>query len=66
MPSIKTKTIVLTYPWPDRDSDRTDLYRVESLTNSTEYNPHQMLKKAEVESLCRLKDWTVTIKPFRS
>lgn len=62
----KTKTINLSYPWADRDSNRVDLYRVEIITDSVEYQPHEMLKPATVEELCAHKDWRVVIKPVKA
>ena len=61
---MKTKTLTVTFPWPDRDSNRTDLYRVEQITDSVEFAPHQLLKASDVDILCDHKDWRVTIKPF--
>ena len=60
----KISNITVTSNWPDRNSERSDLYRVESLTDSVEYAPHQFLTKAEVNALCVNKYWKVTIKPF--
>jgi hypothetical protein len=61
---MKIKTMTVTSNWPDRNSSRSDLFRVEVITDSVEYAPHQMLTKAQVNELCDSKYWKVTIKPF--
>lgn len=64
--TAKVKTINLSYPWADRDSNRVDLYRVETITDSVEFQPHEMLKRVTVEELCMLRDWRVVIKPLKT
>jgi len=61
--TAKISTILVTSNWPDRNSERSDLFRVESLTDSVEFMPHQFLTKAQVLDMCESKYWKVTIKP---
>jgi len=51
----KTKTIKLRYNGMDSD------YTVIHVTDSTEYRPGQILKKAETDVLCNARGWRVTI-----
>ena len=53
---MKIKTITLIQP-PGSVS-----YKVEKVTDSTEYRPGQVLDRNEVEGLCLSKAWKVTIK----
>jgi hypothetical protein len=57
------KTMQLTYPWPDRDSNRVDLYRVEAVTDSLKPAVHSFLTAKQAEEYCSARDWKVTIKP---
>lgn len=59
----KIATITLTYPHPDKDSDRTDLYRVEKITDSMRHAPLALLTRSEVEWLTGSKNYKVTILP---
>lgn len=62
--AAKIKTLILTAGWPDRESERCDLYRVEQVTDSLEPAVHALLKPADAQSYCASRDWKVTIKPF--
>jgi len=60
----KVKTIKLSYPQlnPHGTPTRPDyLYRVEQITDSTDFVPKQMLTKAQVDELCACRDWKVTV-----
>ena len=75
--TTKTKTITLSYPHssfkvdqhisnndplrPLRDNEM--FYRVENVTDSTEFNPTQYLRKSTVDELCEAKGWKVSTKP---
>jgi hypothetical protein len=54
----KPKIITLSRGWENGEGIR---YRVESITNSIEYEPGQYLTHAEVESLCNAIGWQVNI-----
>ncbi len=51
----KIKTITLSAGWSG------DQFRVEKITDSIEYLPMAMINKADVETLCRSRDWKVTV-----
>lgn len=55
----KTKSITVSWPW--YGAKGATLYKVEKITNSTEYHPTQMLSKDAVDSLCHNREWTVNI-----
>jgi hypothetical protein len=64
---IKTMTVE-TWETLAKDADhKTGLrplervWRVVKLTDSTDYNPKQMLTKNEIDGLCASRDWKVTI-----
>jgi hypothetical protein len=61
----KKKTITVSYPHgtpvAGRGSVNSHLYRVETLTNSTEYDPSQYLEKTQVDTLCASDEWEVTV-----
>lgn len=58
-------TIVLSHGWPvpTDPTGKQTRYRVEKVTNSTEFSPHEFVNKREVDIMCAAKDWTVTIVP---
>ncbi len=60
----KQKTIALTFPHqnPKEADGINSLYQVVRVTDSTEYNPGQMLTKQQVDELCSAKYWTVSTK----
>jgi len=65
----KTKTIKLSWPHPDPQDvtgGSKSRYRVESVTNSTTYNPGQFLCKAEVADLCDVSTFEVTVAQKRA
>ena len=41
------------------------IWRVERLTNSIEFNPGQYLLRLEVDQLCSSEAWTVTVAPVK-
>lgn len=59
--STKLKTITLLWGIPDRDVTGKMNYRVDKITDSTEFAPYQVLKKEQVDELCAAKDWKVII-----
>lgn len=61
--SEKTKTVILTDGYSSGVVGVTDHYRVERVTDTTEFHIGQMLPKREVDSLCAARDWKVTIVP---
>jgi hypothetical protein len=58
--SRKTSTIKLTL-LKDMNPTGGDLWRVDTVTDSTEFNPGSTLKKEQVDTLCASRDWKVTI-----
>lgn len=58
---IKTKTIKLSYPWTGQFKEPG--YRIEQLTNSTEFHPATYITKVQATELCASKHWNVTIVP---
>jgi hypothetical protein len=63
MSKKKIKTITLAHPIPnpnDREN-KNPLYRVNRLTDSTEFSPRQLLTKKQVDELCVADDWKVYI-----
>lgn len=60
---MKMKTITLSDGWqnPNAVGGQPYRYRVERLGESVEYRLGQMLEKTEVEALCELAEWKVTI-----
>jgi hypothetical protein len=65
--AFSNKTILLSYPHvQDHDQPGTSsAYRVEKVTNSTDYVPGQILDKAAVDELCR-STWDVTMSQKRA
>jgi hypothetical protein len=70
--TTKTKTITLSFPHYDDTknmntsptrSDAPRVYRVEKVTDSTEFEPTRQLSKKQVDELCDAKDWKVTVVP---
>lgn len=59
---MKTKTIRLSDGWRGKGGSR-DSYRVEQLGNSIEFRTGDVLTQNQVEVLCALADWKVTIVP---
>lgn len=59
----KTKTIQLTSGWenPHAADGLPHKYRVERVTDSTDYAPGEFLGKASVDDLCAASSWKVTI-----
>lgn len=65
----KTKTISLTHGYWDEDirdlnergKQANRIYKVERITDSTEFLPGQLLKKKQVDELCSSKEWKVTV-----
>ena len=57
----KHSTITVSAGWYKRTSPGEEFYRVEKLTDSVEFTPHQFLTKAGVEELCSSKQWTVHV-----
>jgi len=57
---MKTKILKLSFSaaWPKPDNKS---YRVESITNSTEYMPGEYMGKETVDMLSRKTAWQVTI-----
>lgn len=68
--TTKTKTITLSFPHINQDRNHdprnnpecNQVYRVDQVTDSTEYNPGQQLTKKQVDELCGATLWKVTIK----
>ena len=59
---FKTKTIKLEHgSVPDRNVNGVWHYLVLQVTDSTEFSPHDILKKEQVEELCKSREWKVTI-----
>lgn len=54
---MKTKTITVSPGWTIGDKP----FRVEKITDSTEFMPNDMLSKDTVDHLCAKRDWKVTI-----
>lgn len=63
----KQRTIKLSYPWINTNvlpgSPNVNEYRVEQITNSIEFQPHDRLEKKAVDVLCHSPKWNVTIVP---
>jgi hypothetical protein len=57
----KIKTARLAYGIPSRTTDNVYDYLVQSVTDSTEIHPRQVLTKAQVDDLIAARDWRVTI-----
>ncbi len=59
---MKIKTILLSYPYPDPDdaTARAFHFRVERVTDSTEFAPGQFISKKTVDELCASAGWKVT------
>jgi hypothetical protein len=53
---MKTKTIKLS-----KGRSLADGFCVLQITDSTEFDPGQWLKRIDVDALCAAKDWKVTI-----
>ena len=72
--SAKIKTIKLSFPHFDQSIDiqvadrfsKPQVYRVEQVTNTTEFAPSQQLSKKQVDELCAAIGWQVTIVPVKS
>ena len=67
--SIKTKTLTVTNGWQVAARDGRSshpAYKVESIVNSLEFEPGQMLPKSEVEALCSAPNWTVKVVQHKS
>jgi hypothetical protein len=62
---MKTKLIRLSHPHSMRIGQTNEVddkaYRVEQVTDSTEYSPRELLSKLEVDELCNCNRWKVTI-----
>jgi hypothetical protein len=59
---FKTKTIKLEHgSVPDRMVNGLWHYLVLQVTDSTEFSPRDVLKKAQVDELCKSREWKVTI-----
>ena len=72
--TTKTKTIKLSHghapvePAAHRTPEAWEKalrYRVEQVTDSTEYRPGQLLERKEVDDLCAASGWKVTVVPIR-
>lgn len=60
----KIKTITVTAGWGDGTAAGVGrAYRIERVTDSTEFTPLAFLSKAQVDELCAAKQWKVTILP---
>lgn len=44
-----------------KDTEAVKDYRVISVTNSTAYHPGQIIDKSEVDELCKMASWDVTV-----
>lgn len=59
------KTLTLSFPhvnWdPNHGPDEKEVWRVDAVTDSTEYSPGQQLLKAKVDEICSSPEWKVTI-----
>lgn len=65
MAKKKLMTVTLSYPHLNPDQQGVWDYRVEKVGNSTDLVPYQMLRKAEVETLCVAHNWTVIVIPHK-
>jgi hypothetical protein len=65
----KVSTITVTFPYlgrPDPTWTRDmECYRVEKVTDSVEFDPMQLLSKAQVQQLCSAPSWRVTVLPSK-
>lgn len=67
---MKIKTMTLSYPHlncdrshnPKTNPEKNQVWRVDQLTDSTDYLPGQQLHKSQVDELCAARDWKVTIR----
>lgn len=66
----KTMTITLSYPHYDNTlidvlarNNAPRVYRVEAITDSTDFVPHQQLPKQLVDQLCASNLWKVKMVP---
>lgn len=67
---MKIKTITVSFPHfddtfitPQERFSAPQVYRVEKVTDSTEFAPSLQLTKAQVDELCAARGWKVTIIP---
>lgn len=56
----KIKTIKLTGPVHVLDHNE-KMYRIEQVTDTTEFSDKRYITKKEAQELCEAKDWKVTI-----
>jgi hypothetical protein len=64
--TIKTKTIKLTNGWTQATDTVADTsYRIEQVTDTTEFSPGKMLSKTQVDELCASGHWRVTIVAYK-
>jgi hypothetical protein len=57
---MKIKTMTVSHPWTVL-GDPTKTFKIEKLTDTTEFAPGSFLSKKEVDELCVARDWKVTI-----
>lgn len=61
MTKIKTITLAAGYRCPGEGPNDPLGYRVERLSNSTEFVPGDLIKKTQADDLCNARDWQVSI-----
>jgi hypothetical protein len=57
----KLKTVTLSYPYPNPNKPGVWDYRVETVGNSVDLVPDQMLTTSAVDVLCAADNWNVLI-----
>lgn len=60
---IKIRTITVSFPHAHPNSVLEKRYRVEKVTDTTEYGPHDYLSLQQVDELCAANSWKVYIVP---
>lgn len=58
---MKIKTIKLRFLGNRTGNKADDRFKVDTITDSAEYDPEQLLLRKEVEGLCVAPGWKVTI-----